>query len=97
MVTTPEAARQWLGKAEKLRSDLAVVDAIDEQDLVATRARTLESCAQIREALEHAAKDASASSLCQAVLTAAFDFEKRRWLGRKAPREDMTALALVRS
>jgi serine phosphatase RsbU (regulator of sigma subunit) len=52
---------------------------------------------RVREALEHAAKDASASSLCQAVLTAAFDFEKRRWLGRKAPREDMTALALVRS
>ncbi|HTQ41577.1 MAG TPA: hypothetical protein VMI75_02395, partial [Polyangiaceae bacterium] len=53
-----QAARQWLGKAEKLRADLAVVDAIDEQDLVATRARTLESCGQTREALDHAATHA---------------------------------------
>ena len=58
MLGRAQAARQWLGKAEKLRADLAVVDAIDEQDLVATRARTLESCAQIREALEHAATHA---------------------------------------
>ncbi|MBV9947775.1 MAG: hypothetical protein JOZ69_13050, partial [Myxococcales bacterium] len=48
----PAAARQWLGKAERLRADLALVDAMDEQDLVATRARTLEACGQIREALE---------------------------------------------
>ena len=54
MLGRAQAARQWLGKAEKLRADLAVVDAIDEQDLVSTRARTLESCGQVREALEHA-------------------------------------------
>jgi tetratricopeptide (TPR) repeat protein len=54
MLGRVQAARQWLGKTEKLRADLAVVDAIDEQDLVATRARALESCGQIREALEHA-------------------------------------------
>ena len=45
-------AKQWLAKAEKLAADLAVVDAIDEQDLVATRARTLEACGQLREAIE---------------------------------------------
>ena len=54
MLGRAQAARQWLGKAEKLRADLAVVDAIDEQDLVATRARTLEACGQVREALDHA-------------------------------------------
>ena len=58
MLGRAQAARQWLGRAEKLRSDLAVVDAIDEQDLVATRARTLEACGQIREALDHAATHA---------------------------------------
>jgi len=58
MLGRAQAARQWLNKAEKLRADLAVVDAIDEQDLVATRARTLESCGQTREALDHAASHA---------------------------------------
>jgi len=58
MLGRAQAARQWLNKAEKLRADLAVVDAIDEQDLVATRARTLESCGQTREALDHAATHA---------------------------------------
>ena len=54
MLGRAQAARQWLGKAEKQRSELAVVDAIDEQDLVATRARTLEACGQPKEALEAA-------------------------------------------
>ena len=58
MLGRAQAARQWLGRAEKQRADLAVVDAIDEQDLVATRARTLESCGQVREAMEHAATHA---------------------------------------
>jgi tetratricopeptide (TPR) repeat protein len=58
MLGRAQAARQWLSKAEKLRADLAVVDAIDEQDLVATRARTLESCGTVREALEHASTHA---------------------------------------
>ena len=52
MLGRAQAAKQWLAKAEKLRADLSVVDAIDEQDLMATRARTLEACAQYREALE---------------------------------------------
>ena len=46
-------------------------------------------------------KDESASGVCQAVLEAAHEFEKRRWewftFGRKVVREDMTALAMVRS
>jgi tetratricopeptide (TPR) repeat protein len=67
MLGRAQAARQWLGRAEKLRADLAVVDAIDEQDLVATRARTLESCGQLREALEHAA--AHAEKLPEAFVT----------------------------
>ena len=53
MLERPQAARQWLGKAERLRADLAIVDDMDEQDLVATRARALEAAGQLREALEH--------------------------------------------
>jgi tetratricopeptide (TPR) repeat protein len=53
MLGRSQSARQWLARAEKLRADLAVVDPMDEQDLVATRARTLEACGQLREALEH--------------------------------------------
>jgi tetratricopeptide (TPR) repeat protein len=52
MLGRAQSARQWLGKAEKLRADLAVVDAMDEQDLIATRVRTLEACGQMRSALE---------------------------------------------
>jgi tetratricopeptide (TPR) repeat protein len=55
MLNRAQAAKQWLQKAEKLRSELAVVDAIDDQDLVATRARTLEACGQHKEAIEAAA------------------------------------------
>ena len=46
-------------------------------------------------------KDESASGVCRAVLEAAHGFEKRRWerlpFGRRVLREDMTALAMVRS
>jgi hypothetical protein len=52
MVGRADAARQWLQKTDKLRSELASVDALDEQDLVATRARTLEACGELREALD---------------------------------------------
>ncbi|MGH7272190.1 MAG: hypothetical protein ACREJ3_17305, partial [Polyangiaceae bacterium] len=48
-----QAAKLWLGKAEKLRADLAVVDAIDDQDLISTRARTFEACDEPREVLSH--------------------------------------------
>jgi tetratricopeptide (TPR) repeat protein len=54
MLGRAQAARQWLAKAEKLRLELSVADAIDEQDLVATRARTLEACAEPQEALDQA-------------------------------------------
>jgi tetratricopeptide (TPR) repeat protein len=53
MLERPQTARQWLGKAERLRADLPSVDEMDEQDLVATRVRTLEACGQPREALDH--------------------------------------------
>jgi tetratricopeptide (TPR) repeat protein len=52
MLGRAQAAKQWLAKTDKLRSDLFQVDAIDEQDLVATRSRTLEACGQHKEALE---------------------------------------------
>lgn len=54
MLGRAQAAKQWLAKTDKLRSDLFQVDAIDEQDLVATRSRTLEACSQHKEALEAA-------------------------------------------
>jgi tetratricopeptide (TPR) repeat protein len=50
----PQPAAQWLAKTDKLRSELASVDAIDEQDLVATRARTLEAAGKHREAIQAA-------------------------------------------
>jgi tetratricopeptide (TPR) repeat protein len=51
MVGRGQAAKQWLAKAEKLRGDMPVVDAIDDQDFVSTRARTLEAFGQSREAI----------------------------------------------
>jgi tetratricopeptide (TPR) repeat protein len=49
-----QTAKQWLLKTERLRAELAVVDAIDEQDLAATRARVLEAAGQHKEAMEAA-------------------------------------------
>ena len=54
MLGRAQSAKQWLVRAEKLRGDLPVVDAIDEQDLASTRARTLEACGQPREAIDEA-------------------------------------------
>jgi len=54
MLGRAQAAKQWLAKTDKLRADLFQVDAIDEQDLVATRSRTLEACGQHKEALDAA-------------------------------------------
>jgi tetratricopeptide (TPR) repeat protein len=54
MLGRAQVAQQWLAKTDKLRADLFHVDAIDEQDLVATRARTLEACGQPKEALDAA-------------------------------------------
>ena len=47
-----QLAQQWLAKTDKLRSELSSVDAIDEQELVATRARTLESGGKHKEAIQ---------------------------------------------
>jgi len=58
MLGRAHAAKQWLTKTDKLRADLFQVDAIDEQDLVATRARTLEACDSPAEALETAIRHA---------------------------------------
>jgi tetratricopeptide (TPR) repeat protein len=67
MLGRAQAARQWLVKADKLRSELAVVDAIDAQDLVATRARTFESAGQVKDAIDCAL--ASANHLPEAFVT----------------------------
>src|ERR1019366_5045520 len=52
MLGRSQSAKQWLARAEKLRGDLTVVDAIDEQDLVSTRARAFEASGQLREAID---------------------------------------------
>jgi tetratricopeptide (TPR) repeat protein len=44
-------ARQWLAKAERLRLELGTVDPVADQDLVSTRARTIEACGEPREAM----------------------------------------------
>lgn len=49
-----QGARQWLGKTEKLRAELGVVEEIEDHDLASTRARTLEACGESVEALRHA-------------------------------------------
>ncbi|MDB4944073.1 MAG: hypothetical protein JWP97_3607 [Labilithrix sp.] len=54
MLGKAQSAKQWLAKTDKLRAELFQVDAIDEQDLVATRARTLEACGAPQEALDAA-------------------------------------------
>jgi tetratricopeptide (TPR) repeat protein len=53
MLGRAQAAKQWLAKTEKARADVQL-DAADEQDLVSTRARTMEANGQLREALDHA-------------------------------------------
>ncbi|MFO0735903.1 MAG: hypothetical protein U0270_08485 [Labilithrix sp.] len=52
------AAKQWLAKTDKLRAELFQVDAIDEQDLVHTRARTLEAAGEFKDALDIALPNA---------------------------------------
>jgi hypothetical protein len=52
MLGRAQSAMQWLARAEKLRGELTVVDAIDEQDLVSTRARALEANGKHREAID---------------------------------------------
>jgi tetratricopeptide (TPR) repeat protein len=47
-------ARQWLAKAEKARAEVGAHEGIEEEELVATRARALESFGVPREALDAA-------------------------------------------
>lgn len=54
MLGRAQHAVQWLAKTEELRDQLSHVEPIDEQDLMATRARTLEACGDHRQALEAA-------------------------------------------
>jgi hypothetical protein len=54
MLGREQPAMQWLAKTEKLRNLLFQVDAVDEQDLAATRSRTLEAAGQHAQALEAA-------------------------------------------
>ncbi len=52
MLGRTQAARQWLAKAEKLRLELGTMDVVADQDLVSTRARTIEACGEPREAMD---------------------------------------------
>jgi tetratricopeptide (TPR) repeat protein len=45
-------AKTWLAKTERLKAELGQVDAIDAQDLVATRARTLEASGSFDAAID---------------------------------------------
>jgi serine phosphatase RsbU (regulator of sigma subunit) len=64
------------------------------------RGKTPFGAERVLEMLQNS-KDESASGVCRAVLDTAYEFQKRgrEWLpfGRKVLREDMTALAMVRS
>ncbi len=91
MLDRPQAARQWLAKAERLQSDLPTSDEMDEQDLAATRSRTLESCGQPREAIEQGLPHAN--KLPEAFVTGSLNLV----LGRCALAlgDDVTARAAV--
>lgn len=52
MLGRVQSARQWLGKTERLRSELEAVEPMEDQELVSTRARTLEASGEPREAIE---------------------------------------------
>jgi hypothetical protein len=51
MLGRSQLSRQWLAKAERLRLELGVVDPVADQDLISTRARTIEACGEPREAM----------------------------------------------
>jgi tetratricopeptide (TPR) repeat protein len=60
MLGRGQPAKAALAKAEKLRAELFQVEPIDEQDLAATRARTLEACGEFKEAVDAALPHAEA-------------------------------------
>jgi tetratricopeptide (TPR) repeat protein len=51
MLGRAQAARQWLSKAERLRADLGNLDPVEDQELLAIRARTIECSGQFSQAL----------------------------------------------
>jgi tetratricopeptide (TPR) repeat protein len=51
MLGRAQPAKQWLAKADKFRAELASADALDDQDLIATRARVHEACGEHAEAV----------------------------------------------
>ncbi len=59
MLGRVQTAKQWLAKAEKLRADLGTVDPIEDQDLVSTRARTLEASGDLADAIQLATENVS--------------------------------------
>jgi tetratricopeptide (TPR) repeat protein len=61
MLGRAQPARQWLAKAEKAYGELVTPESVDEADLVAARARALESSGELREALEQAMPHTTAS------------------------------------
>ncbi len=71
MLGRAEPAKQWLAKADRLRAELASLDLLEEQELLATRARTLEASGSPAEALETAL--AHAERLPEAFVTGALN------------------------
>ncbi|MBL8607921.1 MAG: hypothetical protein JNL38_11395 [Myxococcales bacterium] len=51
MLGRAQPAKQWLAKAEQLRGELAAADALDDQDLMTTRARVHEACGEHADAV----------------------------------------------
>lgn len=80
-------AKTWLVRTERLKAEIGHVDAIDAQDLVATRARTLEAQGSFEAALE--AGLPHAGSLPQAFVTGTLNLV----LGRAALALGRTDLA----
>jgi tetratricopeptide (TPR) repeat protein len=87
MLGRAQAARQWLTRADKARSELSAVDTIDAQDLVATRARTAEAAGQYKEAIDIALP--AATHLGDAFVTGSLNLV----LARSALAAGETALA----
>ncbi len=56
MLGRSQAVRPWLAKTEKLRTEIGTLDPIEDQELAAIRARTLECCGQGPQALALARK-----------------------------------------
>ncbi len=94
MLGRGSSAKQWLAKAEKGRVDLTL-DSADEQDLESTRARTLEACGLVRDALEHASRHAV--ELPEAFVTGSLNLVVGRCSARGRRRSDDCRMAVERA